>query len=135
MLKAIKVSALFLGAMAFMLPCTVFATEISDAQICRAGIATIMGKTIDEVRFDREVKQVKYVSFDPTEENTTFKFKCTVASSKIQWASEFGSWKDSDLDSDVSYEIKENFLIVSESYNSGYTFNKRFSVKFLKDKK
>jgi hypothetical protein len=103
--------------------------EDTDAQICRAAISTIMGKDLTDVRFDKKVKKVKYISFDPKEKKSTFKFKCHVDGNRIHWASEFGNWKDSDLDSVVTYKIKEKFFIVSESYNSGYNFHKRFNLK------
>ena len=118
----------------FLFPSFAHAQQIPDAQICRAAISTIMNKKLNEVEFTREVKQVKYVSFAPTKDNSTFKFKCTVEDQRIQWASAFGSWKDSDLDSVVRYEVKEGFLIIRETYNSGYTFNKRFNLKDLTEK-
>ncbi len=111
------------------------AKNIPDAQICRAAISTIMNQELKDVEFKREVKQVKYIYIPPNKDNSTFRFKCTVSDKKIQWASEFGTWQDSDLDSVVTYHIKEDFLIIRERYNSGYTFNKRFNLKNFKDKK
>ncbi len=104
------------------------AQKLSDAQICRAAMSTIMDQKLEDVEFKREVKQVKYINIPPSKDNSTFKFKCTVTGNKIQWASEFGTWRDTDLDSKVSYDIKEGFLFVREKYNSGYTFNKRFNL-------
>jgi hypothetical protein len=80
------------------------------------------------VEFTREVKQVKYIRIPPSKDNSTFKFKCTVTGNEIQWASEFGTWRDTDLDSSIVYAIKEGQLIIAETYNSGYTFRKRFNL-------
>lgn len=130
-----KITAFLCGAVILISVSTVEARELSDAQICRAAISTIMNQDLKDVEFKREVKQVKYINIPPSKDNSVFKFKCTVSDKKIQWASEFGTWQDSDLDSFVTYKIKENILIMSERYNSGYTFNKKFSLNNLKDKK
>jgi hypothetical protein len=105
--------------------------EINDAQICRAGIGTIMNRPLNIVEFYKEVKQIKYISYKREEDGATWKFKCHVKDKRIFWASDTGYWRDSGLDSIVEFEILNDFLIIHEKHNSGYTFHKRFKVEDL----
>lgn len=120
-------SILFLLSTQFDLN-TAYAQVLPESQICRAVFSTIMNEKLEDVEFTRDVKQVKYIKIPPSKDNSTFKFKCTVTGNKIAWASELGSWRNSDLDSSIVYAIKEDVLTIAETYNSGYTFRKRFNL-------
>jgi len=105
------------------------AKDLDDAEICRAAIAAIMGQKLEGVHFDKEVKQVKYISFAQTPKHSINKFKCSVGESgKIHWASEYGAWRDGELESLVRYEIKDTKLIILEEYNSGAIFKKLYDL-------
>lgn len=98
-----------------------------DAEICRAAIATIMDQKLGDVHFDKEVKQVKYISFAQTPEHSINKFKCSVDDNgRVNWGSEYGAWRDTELDSVVHYEIKDDKLLIKEKYNSGYILKKYY---------
>ena len=130
-----KILPIFCALGFILFPSASYAQNIDDAQICRAGIATIMNRDLADVVFYREVKQVKYISYKREEDGVVWKFKCRIEDSRILWATEMGRWRNRVLDSIVEYKIKDDFLIIREKYNSGSIFNKRFNLQDLISKK
>lgn len=110
------------------------AKDLSDKDICRAAMSTIFNEELEDVESKKNVLNVHYINIPKPKDNSSFKFKCTAVDGLISWGSELGAWQNTDLDSKVTYEIKDGFLIVSELYNSGYKFNKRFKLSLFKDK-
>lgn len=104
------------------------AQQLHDKDICRAAISTVFNEELKDVEQTKNVLNVQYIEIPPRKDDKTFKFKCTAVKGVIDWASELGAWQNTDLDSEVTYEIKDGFLIVTELYNSGYRFNKKFKL-------
>lgn len=104
---------------------------LTNDHICRAVIGTIFDKKVEDVKIIRQQKDVVFISFTPEEGDKTTRFKCAVKGENIIWATETGSWRNTDIDSTISYEVKKNILYVEENHKNGSIFTKSFDIKKL----
>ncbi|MCI5059778.1 MAG: hypothetical protein MRY79_01765 [Alphaproteobacteria bacterium] len=108
-----------------------WAMELDDAQICRAGISTVMDKKVEDVVIKRQQKSVIYLKFPIEENERTSELKCLVRGEQVIWATVTGRWRDSDLDSYVHYAVEDGILTVKERHKNGSIFTKKFDVDKL----
>lgn len=109
--------------------------DLTDDQICRAAIATIFNKKVSTVSIGRIQKNIIYVSFAGEEGDKTTRFKCYLDSKEIVWATETGSYRNTDIDSVIDYETKNNILTVRETHKNGSAYRQTFDIKKLIAKK
>ena len=112
-----------------------YADDLTDTQICRAGISTIWNQKLEDVTVDRTQLNIVYVSFPPNSSGTSSAFKCVVNGDKIVWGTTFGNWRDTDLDSVIEFNTKGGVLFVRERHNNGSIFLKKFNLNDLGEKK
>jgi hypothetical protein len=105
--------------------------ELTDNHICRAAISTIFDQTVEEVEIFRVQGEVNYIKFPKDEDNKVTRFKCIVRGSDIIWATEMGAYRNTGIDSKITYERKKNVLTVKEEHKNGSVFRKAFDVKKL----
>jgi hypothetical protein len=98
--------------------------DLNTDQICRAGIATIMGKSPSIITVDSKKGDVKYLSYIRKEDNTKWKYKCQVKGFRIHWGSidsdgTEGRWRTNPADDQVIFETDIDTITVTEGgYNS-----------------
>ncbi len=109
--------------------------SLTDDQICRAAIATIFNKKVETVSIGRHQKNIFYISFAPEEGDKTTRFKCYLNGKEIVWATETGSYRNTDIDSVIDYETKDNVLTVRETHKNGSVYRQAFDIKKLIAKK
>jgi len=115
----------------FSLPAFAKSKELTDDHICRAAISTIFDQTVEEVEIFRTQMNVTYIKFPKSENNNVTRFKCIVQGTDIIWATETGAYRNTGIDSKVSYETKNNVLLLKEEHKNGSVFKKAFDIKKL----
>lgn len=118
----------------FIFPNVSFAQELSEAQICRAAIGTIMNRDADDVRIDKDKKQLKHLSFINFEDKVKWQFKCYIEKGQVFWATEMGSWRNTLLDPVVDYDVENKVLSVNVRHTDGSVFTKEFDIEKLMQK-
>lgn len=105
--------------------------DLKSDHICRAAISTIFDETVEDVEVFRSQLNVTYLKFPKSDENRITRFKCIVQGTDIIWATETGAYRNTGIDSKISYETKENILTVKEDHKNGSVFKKTFDIKKL----
>lgn len=122
----------------FLLICTpVWAKkkELGLDQICRAAISTIFDEKPEDIELFRQQLNVNYLRFPKNDKNQVNRFKCIVQGDEIIWATEMGAYRNTPIDSKITFEAKDNVLVVKEIHKNGSIFRKAFDVEKLKAEK
>lgn len=113
------------------LPAFAKSQELTDDHICRAAISTIFDQTVEEVEIFRSQREVIYIKFPKDENNNVTRFKCIARDGEIIWATETGAYRNTGIDSKITYGTKGNILTVEEEHKNGSVFKKEFDIKKL----
>lgn len=104
--------------------------EPSKAEICRAGISTIMGQDFDSIESsDRgDVVEMEYVR---EVDDSKWQAKCKLADNQIIWGKNDGRWRDTKADGLVAWEYDNTTAVlkVMETYGDSVMTEKRFHFK------
>lgn len=125
-MKFILLTILFLSPSAFAK-----SKELTNDHICRATISTIFDQKPEEVTVFRTQSNVIYLKFPQGEKNKVTRFKCIVQGEEIIWATEMGSYRNTGIDSNISFKEKDNVLTVKEAHKNGSVFTKTFDIQKL----
>ena len=128
---------IFLLLLLSFLPSGVRAADVllDERKLCRAAISTVMNKEFPTVEIKRQVKNVIYLSFPLEKNERTSSLKCLVKGRQVIWATEMGSWRDSDLDATLMYEVVDQIVQFREYHKNGSVFRKNFRLQDLKTQK
>ncbi|MCH7916342.1 MAG: hypothetical protein IH856_25445 [Deltaproteobacteria bacterium] len=108
-------------ACAFVLP-TVNAAEsgtFSKAQICKAGIATVMGRDPGIMKVDRTQGGVIYLSYIRQDDGKKWSYKCKLDGNRIIWGSDTGRWRTHSMDSRLTYSVEGNQIKLVDRFSDG----------------
>lgn len=103
----------------------------SKAQICKAGIAIVMGKDPSIMRVDKTKGSTTYLSYVRQSDNKKYAYRCKLSGNRIIWASSTGRWRDSKYDSKVVYKIDGETIQIEDRFSDGSGTKKSFSLKQL----
>ncbi|MFN3880102.1 MAG: hypothetical protein ACK4L8_01550 [Nitrincola lacisaponensis] len=108
-------------------------SQVTKSHICKAGIATVMGRDPSIMRIDNDLDGVLYLSYVRDDDSSFWGYKCKVEGSLIIWASDTGRWRDHPADSRLSYRIEAETIHVEEGHSNGSTTKKSFTLDQLGD--
>jgi hypothetical protein len=100
--------------------------NISTDQICKAGIATIMGKSPSIITINSTNDDVKYLSYIRKSDNSKWSYKCKIKGSRIHWGSvrndgTEGRWRTHPADTKVSFKTEgKTITIIEGTYPKTY---------------
>ena len=94
-------------------------SAFSENQICKAGIAIIMGRDPGTMTTKKDVSNVIFVSYIRQSDGNLFTYKCRINGNQIMWGNETGRWRDDSADSTVSYSISGLSLQVRDQFSDG----------------
>lgn len=102
-------------------PLTTLAADkkIQNHQICKAGIATVMGKEPNIITATNISSPIIGLSYIRKDDGTKWLYKCKINGNTIVWGSSDGRWREDPLDSVITYKISGDSIIVSEKYTDG----------------
>lgn len=123
-----SVTAVLGGLSSTPLPAADSASSVTKSQICKAGVATVMGRDPKIMRIDREAHGVVYLSYVRGDDGSLWSYKCKIDGSLIIWGSDTGRWRDNPADPTVTYRIKPETIQVEEKYGDGSTNKQSFNL-------
>ena len=91
------------------------ARTVSDENICKASIATIMGRNPSIMKIDNIQSNVVYLSYIRSNDRTRFSYKCKLEGSKIVWGNADGRWRTEDL---ITFTVSGNTVTVTDNTTS-----------------
>ncbi len=98
-------------------------------QVCKAGIAKIMGRNPSIIQIDRVAKGVIYLSYVRQDDKTKWKYKCKIEGNRIIWGSDTGRWRTNPMDSMVSFQVSGNLITVKDAFSDGSSSNETYSLE------
>jgi len=104
----------------------------SKAQICRAGISTVMGKDPNIIKIDKIKDQIIYLFYIRPSDKKRWAYRCKLSGNRIIWASDTGRWRDSQYDSKITYKINGENIKIKDRFGDGSVTMKSFSLNQLK---
>lgn len=105
----------------------------SAPQICKAGIAAIMGRdpgTMITQPISNGVYQVAYMRSD---DGKRFTYKCKIERNRILWGNIDGRWRNHSADSMVTYMVDGDRIIVTDNFGGGSALKKQYSLSQIGD--
>jgi hypothetical protein len=100
-------------------------------QICKAGIAKIMGRNPTGMNIDRITEKTIFISYVRTDDRKKFSYKCKINGNRIIWGSVSGRWREHSMDSKVSFKVNGNMITVKDQFNDGSSSSETFTLKQL----
>ena len=105
----------------------------SPIEICRAGIASIMGRdpSIMKVRPEADFLWVTYTR---PSDKMDWSYRCRVSGNRIEWADETGNWRTKPDSNLVTFEIVNGgkAIKVTEDFRDGSKVDKTFDRSKLR---
>ena len=92
--------------------------------ICRAAIATIMGRSISIITGTEAGNGVIRTYYKRPDDGTTWQNACKLVGDRAVWASvrsdgSIGRWRDDQLDSTVTFRLNDRKVTIEESFGDG----------------
>ena len=99
--------------------------------ICRAAIATIMGRPIDIITGTEDRNEVVRTDYRRPDDGTTWRNACQLVGDRIVWASvrrdgSIGRWRNDRLDSVVTFRLSDRKVTIEDSFADGSSMTKSY---------
>jgi hypothetical protein len=109
-------------------------SSVTKSQICKAGVAKVMGRDPSIIRIDRQTNGVVYLSYVRNNDGSLWSYKCKIDGSLIIWGSETGRWRDHLTDPEITYRVQSKTIYVEEKYSDGSMNKKPFDLNQIVEK-
>ena len=107
---------------------TAEAGSVSAPKLCKAAIATIMGRSPDIIN----ARGNSVISVDYTRGDGTFwDYKCRVEGNRIIWGAPEGRWRTHRLDPKITFRTGANSVQIIETFSDGTSNKQSFSISDL----
>jgi hypothetical protein len=100
----------------------------TDNQVCKAGIATAMGRDPETMITELQASDVIHVSYIRQSDGSLFTYKCRIEGNQILWGNIDGRWRNNSADSVITYSTLDGTLVVSERFPDGSSSNSIYSA-------
>lgn len=105
--------------------------QATAAQVCRAVIATVMGRPVEIVTVTSEAAGVVHLTYVRSSDQTTWSNRCRVAGASVVWATDAGRWRDNPADERITFRTVGNEVVVRQQFSDGSATEKKFSLQAL----
>ncbi len=105
--------------------------RFTPTQICKAGIAVVMGRDPGTMKIDRVQKDVVFLSYVRAGDRKRWTYKCKLEGQKILWGADDGRWRTHPADSVITFDTETASLMVVERFSDGSSTKKTFTVQQL----
>jgi hypothetical protein len=106
-------------------------SKFTKNQICKAGIAKIMGRDPAIIKIDRTSGETIYLSYIRQDDKTKWKYKCKLNGNQIIWGSDTGRWRTHAMDSKVHYRINGSSITVTDTFSDGSSSKEIYTVESI----
>ena len=100
--------------------------QFTKEQVCKAGIATVMGRVPANMNTDRVQNDVIYISYRRANDGSHWVYKCKLEGERIIWGSDNGRWRTHEADSKVIFNVKSDVINVEDRFSDGSSTKKSF---------
>ena len=101
----------------------------SEKQICKVGIAKIMGKNPSIVKVDRAKGKTVYLSYIRQNDKTKWEYKCKIEGNRIIWGTKDGRWRKHPMDSKVTFKVMGNSITVTDTFNDSSASKETYTLE------
>ncbi|MFT5133561.1 MAG: hypothetical protein ACI9SC_002034 [Gammaproteobacteria bacterium] len=91
------------------------AKTITNEDICKASIGTILGRVPSLMKIDNIQENVVYLSYIRKNDGTKWSYKCKLEGDRIIWGTAAGRWKTDDV---VTYDVSGNTVTITDRATS-----------------
>jgi len=102
-----------------------------SAQICKAGIAVVMGRDPKIIKVDRAQGHAIYLSYVRADDGKRWAYKCKIEGDKIIWGADDGRWRTHPDDSVITFNVRASILTVVERYGDRSSKRESFTAQQL----
>ncbi|MHB1077212.1 hypothetical protein, partial [Thiobacillus sp.] len=88
----------------------------SEEQICKAGIASIMGRSPATMRTTKKDQGIVYFYYVRKNDGAKWSYRCKLDGARIIWASDTGRWRNDPRDEVISYRVNDGSLEIIQSF-------------------
>lgn len=114
-------------ALAFVLPASAD-TPFKPAEVCRAAVGAVMGRSPQIIHVDRVKDDVHFLSYIRPSDKSRWAYRCKLQKNNyVLWASEPGRWRDDPRDDKVRFEASEQKLTIIQEFADGSTSTETYS--------
>ena len=103
----------------------------STNQICKAAVATVMGRDPIIMSIDQVQGEVVYLSYIRQDDGKKWGYKCRLEGNRIIWGAYDGRWRTHPMDSIITFQVKGDVLNIEDRFSDGSTNRKSFNLKQL----
>jgi hypothetical protein len=103
-------------------------STFTEAQICKAGIGTLMGRDPKIVKVTKQDKGIVYLYYIRRDDGTKWSYRCKIEGGKVVWSSDTGRWRTDPLDEQITYRINGKLLEIIQSYSDGSSTKESFKA-------
>lgn len=114
---------------------------MTQAQVCRAAIAALMGQDLVIVKAYREeasqnavkdhpadVRPTTYVGYIRPSDRTHWEYKCRVLGKQVFWGMSTGRWRDSPADSAMLFERTGGSIVIRQVHTDASANSRSFPI-------
>ncbi len=106
--------------------------QFTHAQVCRAAIATIMGKDPAIIVASDAGSNIR-LAYTRKDDGSEWTYKCKIEGSRVLWGSPTGRWRDDPADSRVSFrEQPDGKLEIEDRYSDGSSTKESYTLEQLR---
>lgn len=112
-------------------PPAVVKPSVPVKSICKAAVATIMGRPVSIISATEKAGGEVALSYTRSDDGSVWKFKCKLDGDRAIWAADGGRWRTNPDDGVVRFSVDASSLEITESYGGNVATSKRFSLSEL----
>lgn len=107
-----------------------FAAELGALEICRAAIATLMGRSPSIIKVDGVEAQIIYTTYVRPDDGSVWSNRCQIRGSQVAWGTKTGRWRDHQMDEKVYFaqSVDRQNLTITVAYADGSKSEKTFRL-------
>ena len=106
-------------------------TAFTYSQICKAGIATVMGRDPKTMFAGVDGRGFLLISFRLDRGEELFTYKCRIIDDRIHWGNVEGRWSDDPADSTLTFYTEGEHLFVQVRFPDGLSVLEDFTTSQL----
>lgn len=112
--------------------------SFSKEQVCKAAVATMMGRDPKIVKVKKTKDGIVYLSYRRPDDGKLWAYRCKFEGDQVIWASDnadsLGRWRTHPADEKINYRTSQGgtVLRIEERYGDSSSTSKEFSLKQLR---
>jgi len=108
-------------------------SSFSPQQVCRATIATIMGRDPAIIKVYRTDEESVHVTYVRPDDGVIWSQRCRFEGHRVIWASPTGRWRTLPEDGVLTFSSSGDTLTINERFSDGSSRSKTFTRSQLQD--